>query len=512
MRPDHTTTPPPKPGLHFGPYRVLSKLGEGGMGIVYLAEHVRQKRTVAIKLLKETYASRPEAVGRFFDEARSVGRIRHPHIVEIAGFVASGGQAYYIMELLEGQPVNKALTTEAVIPLRRALRIGAQVADALHAAHKVGVLHLDIKPSNIFLTLREGQNDFVKVLDFGIARLSDVGPDDPALPGYTDPGLGTPAYMSPEQAAERRIDPRSDIYSLGVVLYEMLSGRPPFRAESTPDYAFKHMNVQPPSLRTLDGVPQEITTSASRVVMRCLEKDPVDRFQSAADLRDHLHRAARGTVVIPRPASSQFAGSVRQLVEQRAVLPVIFAVLLTAAATAALLVGLGYGRKTQPTAKPAPAVKRTAGPVEAKVALTLTVLSNPAGAEVVHDGLVKRVLGMTPLNLQLPRNSERWTLLVQREGYQAKKVSVVLSNDQTLSVELQRTARIQPAHRKRPPWTSPRPVAVKPRAASPGTVRRRSSVRRRRTRRPRPATILDSPPRKPRRVSSGRSRLVDPFE
>jgi serine/threonine-protein kinase len=340
----------PDVGKTFGAYRVLSLLGQGGMGLVYLAEHARLGRKAAIKRLRDRYAHDPEAVHNFFEEARAVNRIKHPHIVEVLDFVEKDGTAYYIMELLEGQTVATAIRIEGVLTHRRALHISHQVADALDAAHRVGIVHGDVKPSNIFLTEREGQHDFVKLLDFGIAHFMGNLPQDGSVSASGGPGVGTPAYVSPEQARGRLVDHATDIYSLGVVMYEMLAGRPPFTAENPTEYYYKHMSVKPVALSQLKGVPQRISMAASRVVMRCLEKSPAARYTSAMELRDDLRKAARTTGIVLRLGSSP---AVKVQKRSKSVFPLVatFAVLLAVGILAALVLGVGLAERKNPRRK-----------------------------------------------------------------------------------------------------------------------------------------------------------------
>ena len=471
----------PDVGRKFGPYRVLSLLGEGGMGIVYLAEHRKLGRKVAIKRLKERYAVLPEAVERFFQEARTVNRINHPNIVDISDFVHESNLAYCVMELLEGQTVAKALKIEGVLSPRRAFHICHQVALALEAAHEAGVVHMDIKPSNIFLTEKEGQHDFVKLLDFGIARLRGAVPDDPAASFSGSSSIGTPAYMSPEQAGTLPVDHRSDLYSLGAVLYEILAGSPPFKADTTPEYVYKHINVRPITLFRVKGIPQRIPPAASRVVMRCLEKNPEARFQSAAELAEVLQRAAKSSGIILRPGSSPTI-EVPTIRDRRPYLVAGGALVAIAAVATAVILGTRSGKKDQPAAKPAVKIEKKEPRPKTRT-ISLVIRSTPAGAEVVRIAPAKKVLGLTPLTLNVPGNSQKWSLVLKRDGYQDKKVIVILDQSQTLSLEL-KAKDVRPPPEEEPIDRYRRPSG-----------RRDSSDR----------------PRKPRRDIPGSRRLIDPF-
>lgn len=485
----------PDVGKTFGSYRVLSLLGQGGMGLVYLGEHVRLGRKAAIKRLRDRYSSDPEALHNFFEEARAVNRIKHPHIVEVLDFVEEQGQAYYVMELLEGQTLAKALRIEGVLTHRRALHICHQVADALEAAHRMGIVHGDIKPSNIFLTEREGQHDFVKLLDFGIAQFMGKLPEDGSISASGGPGVGTPAYVSPEQARGRAVDYATDIYSLGVVLYELLAGRPPFTAENPTEYYYKHMSVKPVALSQLKGVPQRISMAASRTTMRCLEKHPGARYESAAELRDELRRTARTTGIILRLGSSP---TVKVQKRSRSVFPLVatFAVLLVVGTLAALLLGVGLGRKKKPAAEVAETRAAPSGKAPARSArITLAVSTTPSGAQVVRTHPDKKILGLTPLNLNLPASTGSWKLHVILDGYEPKDLRVALNANQTLTLDLKplepRAARPAGATRGPSRTAASRPAASRTAARAAGKGRKR--------------------PRKPRRRKTSKNGIVDPF-
>ena len=269
-------------GGKLGPYEILSPIGSGGMGEVYRAKDTRLGREVALKVLSENLAGSGEARERFAREARAVAALSHPNIVALFDVGEEGGVFYAVSEFLEGQTLRDRLS-EGPLALRRTLDIAVQVARGLAAAHEKGICHRDIKPENLFLT-RDGQ---VKILDFGLARLDTgfAGPVDLESPtvSKTAPGrlLGTVGYMSPEQARGRAADTRSDIFSFGAVLYEMVSGRRAFSGESAVETLGAILKNDPVPLEELaPGAPPAL----DRLVMRCLEKDAAARFQSARDL------------------------------------------------------------------------------------------------------------------------------------------------------------------------------------------------------------------------------------
>lgn len=273
----------------LGDYQILSVLGEGGMGVVYLAEHGVNGRRVALKRLKDRYAAEPALLRRFFEESQAVLRLRNPHIAAVSDFVTGPQGAFCIMEYLEGCTLADELRRRGRLGSARALDVAHQVADALVAAHGAGIVHRDVKPSNIYLHREEGRAETVKLFDFGVAQLTNGQESGTAVRRLA--GLLSPPYMSPEQAAAKRVDARTDIYSLGVVLYEMLRGTPPFRARSFAEYVYKHANLIPRAPGTLFMRVSARHRRAARLAGRCLEKDPARRFATAEELREALRDA-----------------------------------------------------------------------------------------------------------------------------------------------------------------------------------------------------------------------------
>jgi serine/threonine protein kinase len=293
----HVPGPPPTMALRatesvpatVGPYRVQGLLGEGAMGRVFRAE--RDGRQVAVKLLRGEHLRSRLLLDRFFREARAVSRIRHPHIVEVLEVGEERGpegleRAYCVMELLEGKTLG-ALFRERALDVARIVEIAAQVCEALEAAHATGVVHRDVKPDNVFVASRR-KGDWVKLLDFGIAKLLRVGPEMSRTKATV---IGTPHYMAPEQASGDPVDGRTDLYALGVVLYEMLAGRRPGRVRGGPE---------PLPADTPGGEP--IPRALARPILSCLETDPANRPASAAALRTALREAVGTTRDTSRPA------------------------------------------------------------------------------------------------------------------------------------------------------------------------------------------------------------------
>jgi serine/threonine protein kinase len=294
-------------GQTLGSFRVISLLGEGGMGRVYLAEHVLIGRRAAIKVLAAEIADNEDFVSRFFTEARAVNDIRHPNIVEITDFGTFGKQPYIVMELLEGETLEDRLAHVHMLDVPSAVRVVAQIAAAVGAGHDHGMVHRDLKPANIFLCNHPDYPDYVKVLDFGIAKLMA---HDRNVQHHTEMGalMGTPAYMSPEQClGDTHLDHRSDIYSLGVVLYEMISGRLPFTAETAGRLIMSH--VQEPPLPP-QRINPSISAATNAVILRAMAKKPDERFASMREFRDAILLCTPSLVVSTSPLAQ---GSLSQV-------------------------------------------------------------------------------------------------------------------------------------------------------------------------------------------------------
>ncbi len=286
------------PGSRLGPYEILAAIGAGGMGEVYRARDPRLGRDVAIKVLPASLSADADRLRRFEQEARAAGMLNHPNITAVLDIGEHEGAPYVVQELLEGETLREALAT-GILPTRRAIDVGIQIAQGLAAAHDKGIVHRDLKPDNVFLT-KDGR---VKILDFGIAKLADTGdlPQGTGIPtaaAGTAPGmvLGTLGYMSPEQVRGKAADARSDIFSFGAVLYEMLAGRPAFQRGSPAESIAAILTSDPAPLRSDHGPGSE---RLEGIVRHCVEKNPEQRFQSARDLGFALTEISG----IPRSAS-----------------------------------------------------------------------------------------------------------------------------------------------------------------------------------------------------------------
>jgi serine/threonine protein kinase len=298
-------------GTTVGKYRLHEIVGRGGMGVVYRGEHVYIGKEVAVKILHEGYGGREESIKRFLREARAASLINHPNIVDVTDFgKSSDGTVFFVMELLDGEALDVLLQRERRLELLRAITIVNQMAGALASAHSKGIVHRDLKPENVMLIRREGRRelirqisdeeglhtvterekafDFVKILDFGVAKVRDPDANEGRV---TQQGVvfGTPEYMAPETARIGVSDPRTDIYALGVMFYEMLTGTVPFTGETPVDVMLKVVSqpVIPPRQKA-PGI--EITPEAEKLIMKALTKDPLQRHQTMEELFNDLQQ------------------------------------------------------------------------------------------------------------------------------------------------------------------------------------------------------------------------------
>jgi serine/threonine-protein kinase len=280
-------------------FLVIRKLGEGGMGDVFLGEHEEIEKRVALKVLKQEYSVRPDVVARFKQEAISASRIKHPNVVDVFDFgQLDDGRFFLAMELLEGTDLADLLASTGVIEPGRGLRVALQMCRALTAAHGKGVVHRDLKPENVFLVKTEDGDDLVKIVDFGIAKLRDVSEDGEGKGErrkLTKTGMifGTPEYMAPEQAAGRQVDDKVDVYATGIILFEMFAGRVPFYGDTFMAVLTAHMTDPVPNIREVNPS-CAISRELEAAILRALSKKPTERFQSMAAFAEALTDSPEG--------------------------------------------------------------------------------------------------------------------------------------------------------------------------------------------------------------------------
>ena len=352
-------------------YHVVKKLGEGGMGQVYLAEHVKMGRRSAIKVMNPSMVHDPDAVARFNREAANASRINHPNVCAIYDFGETpDGLIYLAMEFIEGEPLTDVLERDGALPLPRATAIFLQTAEALQAAHDLGIVHRDLKPDNIMLTGRKGGGDTVKVVDFGIAKA--VGGDQ-AGQKVTKTGLvvGTPEFMSPEQIRGKPLDARSDIYALGIVAFEMFTGKLPFQGRNAQEMMIARLRSQPIPIRQYRPDVLSFPAGLQTVLDTALARTPAQRYQTvvkfAADVAAVTGRPTTGA--LPHTRSLGDADATTQLLDtsgatqrisarkvtplkKRSLVPALVGVVVILGAGGAW-VALNGGSKDRPAVPPA---------------------------------------------------------------------------------------------------------------------------------------------------------------
>ncbi|HZS39262.1 MAG TPA: serine/threonine-protein kinase [Polyangia bacterium] len=479
-------------GKSIGNYQIKAKLGEGGMGAVYLGEHPLIGKRVAVKVLLEELAAKEDIVQRFFNEAKAVNDIGHQNIVDIVDFGkmksdVGGDVVYFIMEFLDGESLAARLRRTG-LSFAETMHVMAQCCSALAASHKKGIVHRDLKPENIYLCPRGNDKNFIKILDFGIAKLTgDGGQSHKTRTGLV---IGTPAYMSPEQCEGKGlIDHRSDVYSLGVVMYELLTGRVPFPGEGFGEILVAHLTKQPPPPSSLNP---DIKPEVEALVMHAIEKDRNRRFQSmdefaaaVADPASHLAQynplpgytpqaQGGGTVMLDDAAASGIrspTGAQRQITGQRGPMtgtgqrPTTLSgaagevaggaprsktpIILAAAAVLAVagvggflaLRGKGDGKTPQGgdvTNAIKPPVDTQKPKADEKV--TITVTSDPAGAKVYRADTGADEAGVTPLSFTVKKDSPSFDILVKLADYKSTPRTISTDRDLKLVVPLEKKA------------------------------------------------------------------------
>jgi hypothetical protein len=403
------------------------------MGEVFLAEHPVIGRKVALKAIHHQFARNAEVVGRFVTEARAVNQIGHDHIVDVTDFGHTpAGDFYFIMEYLQGEMLS-AQIGRVPLPPARAIDIAAQIADALEASHQQGVIHRDLKPDNILLAAREGRPDFVKVFDFGLAKLTHKVPGTSTHDTEVGVVMGTPVYMSPEQCDGRReVDHRADIYALGVILFQMLTARVPFTGEGFGEVMAQHLARTAPAVRSLAP---DVPPALEAIVSRALAKEPDQRFQTMAELRGAL-LAADGEPKAAAPPASTIAVEPAGVDQRR-----------RRNRGGGVLIGLGAFAVA---AVANPGLRRQATPVlaagwaskhAAKVRVNFS--SDPGGATVSRrDG---SVVGVTPFSIEIPYGEAPVEYVIHKDGYLAKVSAFVPDLPLPISALLEKTPKLPAA-------------------------------------------------------------------
>ncbi len=480
-----------------GRYIIESLLGQGGMGFVYAARHAIIDKRVAIKVLRKEAAQDESSAQRFIVEAKAASKIGHQNIVDITDFGVlpptngmGAGNAYFVMEFLDGPTLAAIQTDIGHFDPLRAIAVTVQIARGLYAAHEKGIIHRDLKPENIFVLSRDGQNDVIKIVDFGIAK------DKAHNKKLTQVGmvLGTPEYMSPEQATGQETDHRVDMYALGCILYEMLVGDVPFKGETSTKTLTSHVfdPVQPPSQRRPD---LNVPPALEAVVMKTLSKKPTERYADLRELMGELERvegdlrAGRLGPAQPRnggaAAATELVSPVREnddddLKPPRSELPLYLGI----GAVAVVLIGMtiaavGRGGSTPaksppvavtaPPAPPAVAPPVAAPPIDPNSQVEIVLRTVPPGADI-FDGVER--LGVSPLPLKRARGTEAVSYTIKHAGYKDVSREVVPDHDRDVEVVLvPKPKAIASAHHV----TTPAPPA--PKSAPHAAPKRVSDLR-----------------------------------
>ncbi len=430
-----------------GSYRIEAEIGRGGSGVVYRAKHVTLGRSFAVKVVSDESSMDPELALRLVQEARTASAIEHDHIVDVThlGRDASG-RVFVVMELLRGEDLAQRIDRQVAsgsprwLPDGEVREIVAQVLSALIAAHGAGVVHRDLKPGNVYLAERGGRR-VVKLVDFGMSKVARADASSLRLT-KTGQVIGTPLYMAPEQSrAEGEVDERADVYSLGVILYEMLAGEVPFPATSLYECVLLHATAAPPPLAERRP---DLPAGVAALVHRCLEKDPDRRVESAQELLDAWDAAWRGQPVVAPPASRPPAAARRSR-------GWIALVALAVVALAAALAGMAWsGEPDRPAPRPpaastaprpaARAMEQPAPPPEeaaptAPVMRAIQLTSRPPVARV-REGDAD--LGTTPLTVELAPGQGPRELTLARSGYRSVTTRIELDSPDVIEVELPR--------------------------------------------------------------------------
>jgi serine/threonine-protein kinase len=503
-----------------GRYVIQRKLGEGGMGAVYLATHNLLEKQVALKVLHGEFVRKPDLVERFMQEAKAASRIRHENVIDISDFgTTPDGLVFFAMELLQGhdlhEEIARARLAGQLLPWERSKKIFLQICAALEAAHALGIVHRDLKPENIYLVEFLGEPDFVKLLDFGIAKLTEVADGERKL---TRTGMlfGTPEYMSPEQARGEPVDARIDIYAMGCILFQLVTGRVPFEAENFMGVLTQHLTQPPPVVpaEVLDSIGAPRTLAG--VIDQALAKDRNQRHATVQELARAVRRAsgdkstgpavAQANVPAPVPTPAPTSGRVKTqwtgnlsipeidaAPQRRSRLPLIVGAIVIiggAAATAGMVAvrggatgagaASGHGPASggpsstpsvatqAPVPEPSSRPSTPAPPAAPPDQIEIRIDSVPSGAEV-KDLSNDRVVGRTPVSVPLPSSHTAHPFALHHEDYVDAVVDVIPDGKKLeYATTLHRVAGAQPVHHATEPTPPGRAVpTARPAQAAP---------------------------------------------
>jgi len=457
----------PEPGTVVGGrYRLESVLGKGGMGVVYVAQHIALEKAVALKFLRGHLADDPVVLKRFQREARSASAINHPGIIDVTDFGDDPEHGvFFTMEFVEGGELSAEIKQEGALAIAEATNIAAEVADALHAAHENGIIHRDLKPDNILLEKRPGKPPQPKIMDFGIAGVAD----DDGTTKLTQAGsvFGTPAYMSPEQATGGDVDRRTDIYAFGVILYEMVTGARPFDAKDMLSLLEMQCTAIPeaPSLRN-----PAVSPGLQSVILRCMGKLPEDRFATMAEVRDLLLLGDDLGAETVAPGPDFGGGSLASMpaigsdagppAGGRSKLPLVLALVALLAVGAGAWFFLFSGDEPaepvaaaapaepadeKPKAKAEPEPKPEPEPEPPKPFARL-LRSEPAGAEVYEEAAF---VGRTPLKLELKQGQDAREVELRAPGFVSQQGRGGRDAEDALDVRLKEDAPVAPPKKRK---------------------------------------------------------------
>ncbi|MCG8425025.1 MAG: protein kinase [Proteobacteria bacterium] len=495
-QPVYTSPPDPYIGRTIADrYHVHNKLGEGGMGSVYLAQHITLEKQVALKILHRELARKADLVQRFLQEAKAASRIRHENVIDITDFgITPEGAVFFAMEVLEGRDLHdliaRAKYEDRIIPWQRSRSIFLQICAALSAAHHKGVIHRDLKPENIYLVEWLGHRDFVKLLDFGIAKLTEVSDQDRKL---TRTGMlfGTPEYMSPEQARGDKVDERVDIYAMGCILYQLITGSVPFTADNFMGILSQHLTVPPPVIPDDRLAAVQAPPGINQVIGKALAKEREHRFASVDDMVSAIHALEEGedgggqvVPVVQAPSDgmrkrTEWTGRVAMpdtdigsgkpappAAPRKTGLWIAAGLIGAAAMLAIAFVAMEQGQgqnAVQPVTEqeqtPAQTgvntaagpgddapVKPSSEPPEPTVATTarvsVIIRSEPSGANVIDEQ--GEVVGVTPLDLTMPVSRQARRFRLQLRGFEDNVVEFAADRDIDTSVTFDKVKSASP--------------------------------------------------------------------